>query len=148
MGVYVDQINWPSKEESRSMRCNWDALEDAVAAVDGTRHRIYIPLVEPQRVYYSGYRHVLCIHTLVIVDHEGILRYVNSGFTGQNDAQYWNHVPFIGPNSELEFPEDCIILADKIFPNRYPLLSPFKIHQLTRRSRRERRICKKNQQYY
>ena len=56
--------------------------DDAVAAVDGTSHIVYsIEALQPQRVYYSGYRHVHCIRTLVIVDNEGILRYVNSGFT-------------------------------------------------------------------
>jgi hypothetical protein len=46
-----------------------------------------------------------------------------SGFLGhQNDAQHFRLMPQIGYNQELDFPQNFVLLADKIYPNGYPQL--------------------------
>lgn len=128
---YARNVTWPGIQEWRNMKGNWPELQDAVAAIDGTSHRIYRPVVERQQLYYSGHRHCHVIHTMVVVDNCGILRFVRSGFLGHNnDARILNFIPDIGPNSELEFPKECFILGDKIFPNKYPIMTPFRQNQI------------------
>ena len=51
----------------------------------------------------------------------------------KNDAILFRLLPFIGPNAELDFPGDCYLIADKIYPSRYPLLTPFPAAQILRR---------------
>lgn len=142
--IYANQIVWPSQQEWQSMRGHWSKLPDAVGAIDGTSHRIYRPGIEPQALYFSGHRHTHCVHTMVIIDNHGILRYVRSGFPGhQNDAQVLTHLPDIGPNMELEFPNNCVLLADKIFPNVYPFTTPYRHQQILQRNQHQQRKCRK-----
>ena len=131
LDFYIDQIDWLSEQEWGSMRGNWYALEDDIALIE------YIDLLYSLNVCItvSGYRHVHCIHRPVIVDNKDTLRYANSGFTGHKKMHNVGSIChqtdrktdrfFIssqmrslhtGPHSELEVPEDCVILADKIFP--------------------------------
>lgn len=88
-------IQWPTDEEWRSMQGIWTKLPMADGAIDGTSH-------EPQDIYYSGHRHFHCLHTQVICDVDGTIRYVESGYPGHlNDAQTdadFNTV-FFGSNS-------------------------------------------------
>ena len=122
------------------MRGIWEDLPDAVAAIDGTSHHIYRPQTEPQALYYSGHRHYHCIHTMVIIDNSNTLRFVQSGFLGhQNDAQILNFTPTIGENQDLPFSNECVILGDKIFPNR----DPFVTAEINRRPAHQQRQCRK-----
>jgi len=142
--TYVHELNWPTIQEWQNMRGNWTKLPDAVGAIDGTSHEIYIPQTEPQELYYSGYRHFHCMHTIMIVDNNRILRYVRSGFLGhQNDAQIFNMLPKIGPNEELPFPDNCLLLGDKIFSNNYPIMTPYKRDEINRKPQNMQRKCKK-----
>lgn len=142
--TYAASVTWPASHEWQRMRGVWSDLPDAVAAIDGTSHAIYRPGVEPQEQYYSGHRHTHCIHTIVIVDNQGMLRHVSSGFLGhQNDAQSFNYLPNIGPGMELDFPGNCLILGDKIFSNRYPVMTPYTRQQLHAKPLRLRRKCER-----
>lgn len=132
--TYLGTIEWPSEQEWTALRGNWPKLPDAVGAIDGTSHHIYRPNVEPQALYYSGHRRTHCIHTVIIIDNEKNLRYVRSGFLGhQNDAAIFNTFPQIGHQLALQFPQDCLLLGDKIFPNGYPLMTPYTVPQINRR---------------
>ena len=125
---------------------SWRMAAAAVCfgAIDGTSHAIYRPMNEPQEQFYSGHRHTHCLHTQILIDNKKHIRFVRSGFLGhQNDAQQYALLPSIGPGQELDFPRDCVILADKIYPNRQPIITPYKRHQLRQKPRRERRKCKK-----
>lgn len=42
----------------------------------------------------------------------------------------------IGPVKELDFPPELNIIADKIYPNRYPILTAFTAAQLARKQGR------------
>ena len=45
---------------------------------------------------------------------------------------------------QLPFPDQCILLADKIGPNRYPLMTPYTTQQIARRQDIvEHRKCRK-----
>jgi hypothetical protein len=49
-----------------------------------------------------------------------------SGFHGrQNDAQCFMQLPEMAETGDLPFTDNLYLLADKIYPNRHPLLTPF-----------------------
>jgi len=56
----------------------------AVGAIDDTSHRIYRPEVEPQELYNLGHRQFHCLHTQVVSDAYGTIRYKDL-----NDAKIW-----------------------------------------------------------
>ena len=39
----------------------------------------------------------------------------------------------IGVNGQLHFPEDCVLLADKIYPNRHSTVMLFTTQQINRK---------------
>jgi hypothetical protein len=111
------------------MRGVWSKLPFALGAIDCTSHEIYRPGNEPQEQYYSGHRCYHAIHTQIIVDVHGDIRYVESGFLGHaNDAQQFGLMRQVG--NDLLFPEECYLLGDKIYPNRGPVLTPYTSSQI------------------
>ncbi|KAL4232432.1 hypothetical protein ACF0H5_007125 [Mactra antiquata] len=144
--IVCNQLNtfivWPSVREWHTLKGIWDKLPMAVGAIDGTSHRIYRPEVESQYLYYSGHRRYHCIHTQVITDANGIIRYVESGYCGHlNDAQQYGLMHRIG--IDISFPEDVCLLGDKIYPNRGPIMTQYTADQLTRKDPLMRRKCRK-----
>jgi hypothetical protein len=131
---YAPEVQWPEREEWQTMREEWPELPGAVGVIDGTSHRIYRPQPNIQMQFYSGHRHVHCLHTQIVIDNNNKIRHISSGFLGHNnDAQCFNLMENIGPNEELDFPSgDCYLLADKIYPSRAPLLKPFSVQQIAR----------------
>lgn len=125
-------ISWPSIEEWQGMDGQLEFLDGVVGYIDGTSHEIYVPQVEPQRMFYSGHRKYHCMHTQVISDVNNRIRYIHSGFLGHmNDAQTVTLMPQISPEGPLQFPADCWLLADAIYPCRHPTLPPYKANQIT-----------------
>ncbi|KAK3106435.1 hypothetical protein FSP39_019847 [Pinctada imbricata] len=137
-------IKWASYNDWRTMRGVWPTLSSVVGAIDGTSGEIYRPQIVPQRLFYSGHRHYHAIHAQVVVDNSGLIRYIESGFPGhQNDAQQFHIMRSIGQNSEFSLPLDCFLLADKIYPNIHPLLTPYTITQIHRQPARMQRKFRK-----
>jgi hypothetical protein len=129
-------ITWPSEQEWLDLRGNWPKISAAVGAIDGTSHEIYRP-TEFQHQFYSGHRRYHCLHTQLVIDNSGRIRYLESGFLGhQNDAQQFILMRQIGV--ELPFPDVCFLLGDTIYPNRYPLLTPYSMAQIRRKHGVER----------
>ena len=136
-------VKWPSLQEWREKHGNWSKIPCAVGAIDGTSHRINRPRTEPQEQYYSGYRHYHAIHTQIVTDNDGVIVHVECGFLGHtNDAQQFVLMTNIGPGEELDFPPELNLLADKIYPNRYPLITGFTAAQLARKQGLEVRKCR------
>jgi len=132
-------LEWPTITEWENFRNQWPKLPMAVGAIDGTSHEVYRP-VHGQRQYYSGHRQYHCIHSQVVVDCTGRIRHIETGFLGhQNDAQQFNLMSKIG--HDLPFPDQCVLLADKIYPNRFPLMTPYTSAQIRRRD--NRRQCRR-----
>ncbi|CAG2186789.1 unnamed protein product [Mytilus edulis] len=122
----------------------WPGLPNAVAVLDSTSHGTYRTKTEPQEQFDSGHRLMHCIQTQLKIDNQNHIRVVRSGFLGhQNDAQQINSMPDIGYGLQLDFPENLFIVADKIYANRYQLMTPYKRHQLRHKTRRDRDQCKK-----
>ena len=120
----------------------WEKLADTVGAIDGTSHEIYRPMNEPQQQFYSGNRSYHCLHTHMVVDAREIIRYIESGFIGHlNDAQTFGLMRRI--RTELCFPEQCVLLGDKIDPNVNCIMTPYTAAQLARKEDRMKRKCKK-----
>ena len=66
-----------------------------------------------------------------------------------NDAQTFGLMRRIG--TELCFPEQCVLLGDKIYPNGNCIMTPYTAAQLARKEDRMKRKCKKlnrNIRYY
>jgi hypothetical protein len=130
-------LQWPTVDEWSNLRGNWNKIPVAVGAIDGTSHEIYRPK-EDQEQFYSGYRSFHCIHTQIVIDNTGQIRHVESGFLGhQNDAQQFMLMQQIG--GQLPFPDNCVLLGDKIYPNRHPVMTPFSAPQLRRKVGDDRR---------
>jgi hypothetical protein len=61
----------------------------------------------------------------------------------ENDAATFNQLPNIGPGEDLCFPDNCCILGDSIYPNRYPVVTPYRANQIARQQPREQRRRRK-----
>jgi hypothetical protein len=48
----------------------------------------------------------------------------------QNDSKQFKIMQQIGVNGQLHFPEDCVLFADKIYPNRHSTVMLFTTQQL------------------
>ncbi|XP_071146166.1 uncharacterized protein [Mytilus edulis] len=126
------------------MRGNWPEMANVIGAIDGTSHEIWIPSTEPQEEFYSGHRKFHCIHTQIVIDNQKNICYVHSGFLGHNnDAFCYQQIRQIGPGLENDFPAHCFILADSIYPNAPPLVTPFKCTDIVRRPRLEQKRKRK-----
>ena len=101
-------------------RCNWR-----------TSTEICLSQIELQELYFSGHRHFHAIHTQVIIDNAGCICYAEARF--KNDAKQFTMMQQIGVNGPLHFLEDCILLADQIYPNRHPIVTPFTTQQINRK---------------
>ena len=128
---FRDEVRWPSIDEWRNLCGTWESMPNVVGALDGTLTQINRPLAEPQHEFYSGKARFHCLSTQIVIDCTGKIRYLQSGFLGsQNDAGQFRDMPDIGPGEDLNFPEDCYLLADKIYPNTPPLITPFRRNQM------------------
>ena len=47
-------------------------------------------------------------------------------------------------SADLSFPDQCVLLADKIYPNQYPLMTLYTTAQIRRKQGRHRRSLKLN----
>ena len=127
---FESQITWPNQLEWLALAGNWDEFPNTVGAIDGTMTEVNIPQSEPQHEFYSGYGRYHCMSTQIIIDNTKKIRFLRSGFLGHcNDAQQYQLLPRIGDGEELQFPNDLNLLADSIYPNGHPLLTPFRINQ-------------------
>ena len=141
-------VKWPSLQEWRDKYGSWPKIKCAVGAIDGTSHRINRPSTEPQEQYYSGYRNCHAIHTQIVTDNDGVIIHIECGFLGHtNDAQQFVLMTNIGSGEELDFPLELNLLADKIYPNRYPLITGFTAAQLARKQGVELRKCRQFNRY-
>ena len=66
-------VQWPTINKWREKRGSWAKLESAVGAIDGTSTEIYRLEIEPQKLYFSGHRHVHAIHTQIVIDNDGYI---------------------------------------------------------------------------
>jgi len=127
-------VQWPTINEWREKRSSWTKLESAVGVIDSTSTEIYHPQIEPQELNFSGHRHFHAIHTQVVIENSGCICYAEARFLGhQNDAKQFTMMQQIGVNGPLHFPEDCVLLADKIYPNRHPTVTLFTTQQINRK---------------
>ena len=70
----------------------------------------------------------------MVVDATGIIRYIESGFMGHlNDAQTFGLMRRI--ETELCFPEQCLLLGIKIYPNGNCIMTPYTAAQLARKEK-------------
>ena len=121
---------------------NWEEFPNVVGAIDTTPHEIYRPLIEPQRPFYSGYRH--CMNTQLVMDNEGHIRFVQAGFLGStHDAVSFRLMEPIGPGRNLDLPPNAKLLADKVYTDGGSLLTPVRANQMPLLNHRDRRRARR-----
>ncbi len=113
---FINQVTWPSLKEWNGLRRNWRSFPNAVGCIDGTPHEVYRPLTEPQREFFSGYRHYHLMNTQLIVN---------------------NMMERIGPGTDNDVPVGVVLLADKGYSDIPSLLTPFRQTQIRRMNRVE-----------
>ncbi|CAC5415220.1 unnamed protein product [Mytilus coruscus] len=97
----------------------------------------------PLPFYNFSIRNRILEHEIVI-DNQKNICYVHSGFLGHNnDAFCYQQIRQIGRGLENDFPAHCFILADSIYPNAPPLVTPFKSTDIVRRPRLEQKRKRK-----
>ncbi|KXJ10950.1 hypothetical protein AC249_AIPGENE4796 [Exaiptasia diaphana] len=117
---FRNQIVWPNPLAWNNMMGSWPEFPNVVGAIDSSPHEIYRPSTEPQRLYNSGHRHYHCMNTQMIIDNEGRIRFLQSGFLGStHDALSFR---LIGPIGAL--PANAKLLADRGYPDGGFLLTP------------------------
>ena len=133
-------LSWPTIEEWRQQRGKWTKIESAVGAKDGTCHKIYRPIVEQQGEFYSGHRGFNAIHTTSCCRCSWtykVHRELVSWAPERRAPIYVN-----APNRDRpSIPADSFLLADKIHPNRHPILTPYTSQQIARKTHRLRQKC-------
>jgi hypothetical protein len=68
------------------------------------------------------------------IDNAGYICYAEARFLGyQNNAKQFTMMQLIGVNGPLHFLEDCILLADQIYPNRHPTVTLITTQQINRK---------------
>jgi len=124
-------VQWPTINEWREKQCSWTKLENAVGVIDSTSTEIYHPQIE---LYFSGHQHFHAIHAQVVIGNAGYICYVESRFLGhQNNSKQFTMMQQIGVNGPLHFPDDCVFLADKIYPNQHPTVTLFTTQHINRK---------------
>ena len=87
-----------------------------------------IVMLDPQQLFYRKYRKYHAIHTYSNRSRHGwqhLFYILCSGLAGHlNDAQRFNLMAQIG-GGQLSFLIQCILLAYKIYPNIYSLMTPY-----------------------
>ena len=104
---------------------DWDMFPGAVAVIDGTRNETQRPQIEPQQQFYNGHCRYHNFSTQIIIDNQGNIVYIQSGFLGDNDSAQLQMMPRIGDGEKLHLPAGLYILADKGYPFDYSLLTPW-----------------------
>ena len=123
---------------------NWPEFPNAVGAIDTTPHENCRPLTEPQRPFYSGYRHYHCMNTQLVIDNEGRIRFLQAGFLGStHDAISFQLMEPIGPGRNLDLLPHAKLLADKAYPDGGPLLTPIRANQMALLNNKERRRARR-----
>ena len=137
---FKGQVQWPTHQQWIDMANHWELFPGAVGIIDGTRHEIQRPRIEPQQHFYSGHCRYHNFSTQIIMDNHGNIVFMQSGFLGHNnDSAQFYMMPRIGPGEELHLPHGLYILADKGYPvpEQYPLLTPWREAAIAGRPQRE-----------
>ena len=123
---------------------NWEEFSNVVGAIDTTPHEIYRPIIEPQGLFYSGYRHHHCMNTQLVMDNERHIRFVQAGFLGStHDVISFRLMGPIGPGRNLDLPPNAKLLADKAYPEGGSLLTPVRANQMPLLNHRDRKRARR-----
>ncbi len=120
------EVVWPTAQQWQELRGVWSCIRNAVGAIDGTSHHIYRPSNEDQQHFYSGYRHMHCFHTIVIITNNFKVAMCRGGYLGHNnDTAIFNLM-----RRYVQIPRNVFLLGDQAFPNGWPIISPYKANQI------------------
>ncbi|CAC5394889.1 unnamed protein product [Mytilus coruscus] len=108
-------VQWTALNECRRKRGIWFKIPTDFCAVDGTFVEIYRSHIKPRELYFSGHRHYNSIHTqVIIVKYEKNSSYVEREFLDYQNDLHDDETDWTMPASQLNFPEECVLLGDRI----------------------------------
>ncbi|CAC5380009.1 unnamed protein product [Mytilus coruscus] len=109
----------------------WHEMHNVLGCIDGTSHDIFGAATRTTR-------------GIVVIDNEKNICHIHSGFLcHDNDAFAYQQMKRIGPGHDPDFPANGFILADSIYPNTRPLVTPYKANEIARQPGNEKRRKRK-----
>ena len=83
------EIKWPNAEVRQQTRSRLAPFFDGcIGHIDGTLCKIRKPRIREHRRYYNKRKEIYCMNTVIVVDHDGLIIYVDAGFAGSfHDAR-------------------------------------------------------------
>jgi hypothetical protein len=64
-------------------------------------------------------------------------------FVAKKDENCYRQIGSIGPDAHLKCPDNCYILGYCIYPNGYPVITPYKVTDIIRQPRAIKRARRK-----
>ena len=80
-----EEVQWPDAERRRELGRRISAFPGCTGFIDGTLVIIRRPhdnKVDLQRLYFNGRKKIHCMNNTVVVDHDGLFIFVDSGYPG------------------------------------------------------------------
>jgi hypothetical protein len=83
------EICWPNAAEREVSRSRLgQEFEGCIGHIDGTLCKIRKPRIPMHKRYFNNRKNMYCMNTVVVVDHDGLIIYVDAGFAGSfHDAR-------------------------------------------------------------
>jgi hypothetical protein len=78
----ADEIQWPNARRRAELAKVLPEFEGCIGFVDGTLCTIRRPRIDQHKKFYNNRRAKYCMNSVVIVDHDGLIIYVDSGYPG------------------------------------------------------------------
>jgi hypothetical protein len=78
-----DEIRWPNDRERRVLARKIPQLPGCIGFIDGTLCQIRRPFGNPlHSTWFNGRKKMYCFNNTVVVDHNGLFIYIDSGYPG------------------------------------------------------------------
>lgn len=79
----ANEIRWPTAHERRIAGERLSEFPGCIGYIDGTLVKIRRPHRDPQHgKWFNGRKKMYCVNNTVVVDHDGLFVYIDSGFPG------------------------------------------------------------------
>jgi hypothetical protein len=79
----TNEIRWPTAAERQSAATRIPQFAGCIGYVDGTLCKIRRPYKDPQHSrWFNGRKKIYSVNNTVVVDHDGLFIYIDSGFPG------------------------------------------------------------------
>lgn len=83
------EIRWPNAQIRENTRTRLgDLFDGCIGHIDGTLCKIQKPRIYEHKKYFNNRKAIYCMNCVIVVDHDGLIIYVDAGFAGSfHDAR-------------------------------------------------------------